>query len=254
MNRNAGLALASTGLIEVFLAIRHGHVFGIILGVVATQWAIAMLLKISTDPRRKRIPLMERQPIRQWCLVGFLVVLIGIRLATWNLDTRYRLFPKECLVSKEGCVRIVGMRDFPVRNENLEPLIMDLSAQQVENIIMSIHEDSYAVKWASKTVVEDQKEIHLHYQETTRIFGFPDNVAIKIFCDENEKANLWVHSEVRLGRGDLGKNYQRVESLLNEIKHKASRYHEIIEPSPRCWNTDKPVWVPKHKANTPEDI
>jgi hypothetical protein len=239
--RNLAIFLGILSSAEIFLALRHGHIFGVLCGVVGTQWAIAKLLKWYTDPaaRKKRSPLYTKSSAREIGFVAFICILVGIRVVTYSVDQRYRIFPETCLVSEMGCARNLDAREFEV----------GLTAQQVYSIVQGITSESYSIKWISSTVDQEKREIHLHYQETTRIFGFPDNVSIRIFCDSEDRVQFWVHSELRLGEGDMGKNRERVKSLLSEINFKAKRYGEIIEPYSSCWQSDRnlPIWASKSK-------
>lgn len=45
---------------------------------------------------------------------------------------------------------------------------------------------------------------------------------MKIFKNDSGKTEVWVQSELRVGQGDLGVNYRRVENLLGYLGMKLS--------------------------------
>ena len=62
----------------------------------------------------------------------------------------------------------------------------------------------------------NQKEGFIHAIDVTPFFRFYDDVAIKIFREDN-KTKVWMQSQSRLGLHDLGVNERRIKKLHKEI-------------------------------------
>ena len=62
----------------------------------------------------------------------------------------------------------------------------------------------------------NEKEGFIHATDITPFFRFHDDVAIRIFESEN-KVNIWLQSQSRLGLYDLNVNERRVQEIHKKI-------------------------------------
>ena len=72
------------------------------------------------------------------------------------------------------------------------------------------------VEMQEQTKVEQESETTSHIVFRTALMMFPDDVFIETGCTEN---GTWiqVHSESRLGYGDMGVNQNRIDNLLEHL-------------------------------------
>ena len=72
------------------------------------------------------------------------------------------------------------------------------------------------VEMQEQTRVEQESETTSHIVFRTPLMMFPDDVFIETGCTEN---GTWiqVHSESRLGYGDMGVNQNRIDDLLEHL-------------------------------------
>ena len=50
------------------------------------------------------------------------------------------------------------------------------------------------------------------------LFGFPDNLAVRIEGTKGGQAEVWLQGELRIGEGDLEVNYKRVKALIEHLQ------------------------------------
>lgn len=232
-----GLLIVSS-FVEMGLAVRARHAFGGtsgLIGVVVGMALLAFGFLVSKTAREKSwmFATLRRFGL---CWLVWLFLLISIRIATFRPDNRYTMFPKRCLVSPEGCTRVSRLR--PFRNEGLDVFEAPV---QVDDLIRLV------VQWvdasSNRNVLSIQQSepfVHIHVEEMTKTFGFPDSLSLLTYCNETSGlSELWAHSEVRLGKGDSEANYRRIRNLwsflrnatLKEVKHSAC--HPIAKNPPK---------------------
>ena len=63
-----------------------------------------------------------------------------------------------------------------------------------------------------------QENYYVHFVETTKFWLFPDDVIVSIQASDSDVGSiLEIHSESRLGWGDLGVNPERIDKIYDEL-------------------------------------
>jgi hypothetical protein len=65
--------------------------------------------------------------------------------------------------------------------------------------------------------LETDDEYYVHFVEHTPFWLFPDDVVVSITADGGNSSKIELHSESRLGLGDLGVNPERLELLYDAL-------------------------------------
>ena len=65
--------------------------------------------------------------------------------------------------------------------------------------------------------VESDGEYFVHFVERTSFWLFPDDVVLLITAEGDNSSKIELHSESRLGAGDLGVNPERLEDFYNAL-------------------------------------
>jgi hypothetical protein len=132
-------------------------------------------------------------------------------------DPRLLAFPAACPVwLPDGCARAADVPHVPggvppLRTPPLRTLTLQASRAAVA---------AAARSWAAERAPTRGTQLHdstppgfLHLRFVSRLFGFADDVYLSVTCDEDGTARLQAHSQLRLGRGDLGVNAARLRAL-----------------------------------------
>ena len=64
---------------------------------------------------------------------------------------------------------------------------------------------------------ESESEYFVHFVEHTSFWLFPDDVVLSITAEGENSSKIELHSESRLGYGDLGVNPERLETLYDAL-------------------------------------
>ena len=137
-------------------------------------------------------------------LVGYFFMINVIYFLSPN--KKWESFPERCKI-KTKCTRVA---DYNNRGYGLKPIEIKDSIHNVQKKIISIINSKPRMK------IINQKEGFIHAIDVTPFFRFYDDVAIKIFR-ENEKTKIWMQSQSRLGLHDLGVNEKRIKKLHKEM-------------------------------------
>ena len=137
-------------------------------------------------------------------LVGYFFMINVIYFLSPN--KKWESFPERCKI-KTKCTRVA---DCNYRGYGLKPIEIKDSIHNVQKKIISIINSKPRMK------IINQKEGFIHAIDVTPFFRFYDDVAIKIFR-ENEKTKIWMQSQSRLGLHDLGVNEKRIKKLHKEM-------------------------------------
>ena len=100
----------------------------------------------------------------------------------------------------------------------VKPVFTDQSKQQVYFIIADMVSDrdwEVVAKYPAAGMIEATAR--------TPIFGFRDDVVIRILQMDNDKVRIDMRSSSRVGRGDFGVNAQRVETFMNDLQSRLER-------------------------------
>ena len=70
-----------------------------------------------------------------------------------------------------------------------------------------------------RLVYEDSpgESYFVHFVETTKFWQFPDDVIVLIQPNDSGGCLIEIHSESRLGWGDLGLNPERIDTVYREL-------------------------------------
>ena len=68
-----------------------------------------------------------------------------------------------------------------------------------------------------KLTEENPNEGTMNFVERTKIFCFPDDIAIKIISLNENSSTLMIRSQSRYGKYDFGVNRRRVHNILKEL-------------------------------------
>ncbi len=64
---------------------------------------------------------------------------------------------------------------------------------------------------------ESESEYFVHFVEHTPFWLFPDDVVLLITAEGENSSKIELHSESRLGYGDLGVNPERLEAIYEAL-------------------------------------
>ena len=137
-------------------------------------------------------------------LVGYFFMINVIYFLSPN--KKWESFPERCKI-KTKCTRVANYNN---RGYGLKPIEIKDSIHNVQKKIIGIINSKPRMK------IINQKEGFIHAIDVTPFFRFYDDVAIKIFR-ENEKTKIWMQSQSRLGLHDLGVNEKRIKKLHKEM-------------------------------------
>ena len=137
-------------------------------------------------------------------LIGYFFMINVIYFLSPN--KKWESFPERCKI-KTKCTRVA---DYNNRGYGLKPIEIKDSIHNVQKKVIGIINSKPRMK------IINQKEGFIHAIDVTPFFRFYDDVAIKIFR-ENEKTKIWMQSQSRLGLHDLGVNEKRIKKLHKEM-------------------------------------
>jgi len=126
-----------------------------------------------------------------WIACIMLIQILGAFTAPSSSE-----MPEECPEGSQNCARVM---------------------MGIEGTPEEVH--TAAMNWVDsqgRTEIEDQSETTSHTVFRTPWMLYPDDFFIQTGCTEN---GTWIqiHSESRLGIGDMGVNQERIETLLDHM-------------------------------------
>lgn len=98
----------------------------------------------------------------------------------------------------------------------LEPLVLDMGAARAFELATTVARE---MGW--EIVSRDPDSLKIEAVDTTLLFGFPDNVAVRV-REVASGARVDVRSQSRLGRIDRGANARRINRYLDALEHEAA--------------------------------
>lgn len=96
--------------------------------------------------------------------------------------------------------------------------VFAMTAKDLHQAVRSLILDKK--RWS--IVAEDSDRPQLELVVKTKLLRFKDDVSIRCISTGETSSALAIYSRSRLGHSDLGANKKRVQSLLEELKEKAS--------------------------------
>ena len=136
--------------------------------------------------------------------IGYLFMIHFIYFLSPN--KKWESFPERCK-NKTKCTRVADTNN---RGYGLRPIVIKDSIHNVQKKIIAIINSKPRMK------IINQREGFIHAIDVTLFFRFYDDVAIKIF-EENDKIKIWMQSQSRLGLYDLGVNENRIQELHKDL-------------------------------------
>lgn len=95
---------------------------------------------------------------------------------------------------------------------NIQPLMLDNDYERVFQAVLAVVND---LGW--QPVASDLTEGRVEATDTTFWFGFKDDVVIRIE-QEADQVRVDVRSKSRVGRSDVGKNAERIEAFMRNLR------------------------------------
>lgn len=121
--------------------------------------------------------------------------------------------PDNCTEDSRNCSRLAH-DGTSHRNGDLQPLFLNASIEEVSEFF----EDWFENRWfsSSSTTIEGNTTL-IHGVDRTEFWLFPDDVHIALTCVQ-DKVEVTIHSQSRLGLDDLGENQRRLTELHADAK------------------------------------
>lgn len=133
-------------------------------------------------------------------------------IATSAPDEVWNTMPV-CPESSGNCAHIGGDADYRMDGEYT--LTLNQSAEEVWGALQQYIDDSGAdVLFEEK---QESGESYTHLVERTVFWRFPDDVAVHVTVIDENSCTVELHSQSRLGGGDLGVNPKRLEGLYEAL-------------------------------------
>tara|TARA_B000000609_G_C24174830_1_gene353056 strand:- start:1560 stop:2045 length:486 start_codon:yes stop_codon:yes gene_type:complete len=144
------------------------------------------------------------------------LLLIGVLISPWLFsqavifviasDQEIESMPI-CESNSGNCAHLGGGENYRINNSL--PTQIDINSSQAWVIISNYIEDNNG-----KILIENGDGInyYVHFVEKTSFWNFPDDVVIQI-SGNDEGCVIEIHSESRLGWGDVGINPERINKI-----------------------------------------
>ena len=144
------------------------------------------------------------------------LLLIGVLISPWLFsqavifviasDQEIESMPF-CESNSVNCAHLGGGENYRINNSL--PTQIDINSSQAWVIISNYIEDNNG-----KILIENGNGInyYVHFVEKTSFWNFPDDVVIQI-SGNDEGCVIEIHSESRLGWGDVGINPERINKI-----------------------------------------
>ena len=138
----------------------------------------------------------------------WLIVQIGIVVLA--PDVEISSMPT-CEQDSRNCAHLGGGIDYRL-NEVYPTSIDKASEEMYENLIQYIDTNDLELIYENN----GEDTYYVHFVETTDFWQFPDDVVVSIQGTDSGSL-LEIHSESRLGWGDLGLNPDRINTIYDSI-------------------------------------
>lgn len=144
------------------------------------------------------------------------ILLIGVLISPWLFsqavifviasDQEIESMPI-CESNSGNCAHLGGGENYRINNSL--PTQIDINSSQAWVIISNYIEDNNG-----KILIENGNGInyYVHFVEKTSFWNFPDDIVIQI-SGNDEGCVIEIHSESRLGWGDVGINPERINKI-----------------------------------------
>ncbi len=116
-----------------------------------------------------------------------------------------------CSEGSANCAHLGGNADYR----------MDTSSTIIDRSMEDIRSDltDYISEYDCKILVEDASDssYYVHFVERTPFWLFPDDVLVSIEQVDEDTVKIELHSQSRLGVGDMGVNPERLERIYDQL-------------------------------------
>ena len=116
-----------------------------------------------------------------------------------------------CSEGSANCAHLGGNADYR----------MDTSSTIIDRSMEDIRSDltDYISEYDCKILVEDATDssYYVHFVERTPFWLFPDDVLVSIEQIDEDTVVIELHSQSRLGVGDMGVNPERLERIYDQL-------------------------------------
>tara|TARA_B100000073_G_C23532093_1_gene492409 strand:+ start:240 stop:716 length:477 start_codon:yes stop_codon:yes gene_type:complete len=118
---------------------------------------------------------------------------------------------KTCSDTSANCAHLGGDADYR----------MDVQSTTIERSMDAVRTDlsDYISEYDCEILDENISEstYYVHFVEHTPFWQFPDDVLVMIENIDEETVEIELHSESRLGVGDMGVNPERLERIYDQL-------------------------------------
>jgi len=173
------------------------------------------------------------------CACALYLEVLSVIIHFSATDPLWSGFPQDCTYQTPSkvynCVRVGKNIVHP--HQSTGPMLFPLFSTNLQNFQMVIADifDSRVTDFSCSIITQksSDSEVFFHYRCLSYFLGYPDDLAIKLFC-EDELAIIWVHSQSRLGEWDHNWNDMRVRLLYNVINTPLFNYNKTLHNGGKC--------------------
>ena len=163
------------------------------------------MVKFRKVTKRIRKPILRL--ISLWVVTVFLIQVIAPNPLVESM-------PENCPMGSGNCVR-VATDTTSYRHNYLESPELTASSLEVREVISKWFSKEKGGKILISDYDENSKEYFLHIKVHTDFLFFPDDIFIESSCALNSNLTVvTLQSQSRLGRGDLGVNFDRLSDFI----------------------------------------
>ena len=157
-----------------------------------------------------RMPLSDAsKPIKVLAIVGLLIspwVFTQVAIALFAPDEKIESMPK-CDLDSQNCAHLGGEETY--RMESSMATLLEINYTEVwDKLIDYIDVNDGEILVESST----NSSYYIHFVEITSFWKFPDDIVI-IITDSPDGCVIEMHSQSRLGWGDIGVNPERLKQI-----------------------------------------
>jgi uncharacterized protein (DUF1499 family) len=152
-------------------------------------------------------PLWNRRYLSFSPVAIYLVLLLLVQIFG-GLAAPIGGFPESCPKDAQNCTRIAQS---PFRGDGRDGIRLNIASGEARTAVLDW------VEMTPRTGVTVDSVSEIEVLSKTRWMRYPDDMYIRISCEDNLTL-VEIHSESRLGVGDMGVNDARVESLASFLE------------------------------------
>ena len=161
-----------------------------------------------------RMPLSEASnPIKLLAVVGLLIspwLLTQVGIVVLAPDKEIETMPT-CEPDSGNCAHLGGGETY--RMDSSMATLLEINFTDVkESLLEYVEENDIKILFESNT----NSTYYVHFVEKTSFWKFPDDVVISI-TDTSNSCVIEMHSNSRLGRGDIGVNPDRLNTIYEVL-------------------------------------